>query len=138
MSVGAKEQVGRLLALVPLIQREGSMNVADAANRLGVDPEQLVKDLRVLIYCGWPGWMPGHLIELDLDALDGESMIHIHHPDYFSAPRRLSTAEATAITAALITLRELREEGARQSSGSTARDAGNGLVSVGIDECGRQ
>src|SRR3546814_14781341 len=97
MSVGAKGKVGRLLALVPLIQREGSMNVADAANRLGVDPEQLVKDLRVLIYCGWPGWMPGDLTEVDLDALDGESMIHIHNADYFSAPLRLSTAEASAI-----------------------------------------
>ncbi|HEY9565399.1 MAG TPA: WYL domain-containing protein [Nocardioides sp.] len=115
MSVGAKEQVGRLLALVPLIQREGSMNVADAANRLGVDPEQLVKDLRVLIYCGWPGWMPGDLIEVDLDALDGESMIHIHNADYFSAPLRLSTAEASAITVALRTLREVADEETTQS-----------------------
>src|SRR3546814_17047940 len=91
MSVGAKEQVGRLLALVPLIQREGSMNVADAANRLGVDPEQLVKDLRVLLYCGWPGWMTGDLLEVDLAALAGESMLHIHTADNFSEPLRIST-----------------------------------------------
>ncbi|KQZ70408.1 helix-turn-helix transcriptional regulator [Nocardioides sp. Root151] len=106
MSAGAKEQVGRLLALVPLIQREGDMRLEDAARRLGVPPEQLVADLRVLIYCGWPGWMPGDLIEVDLDALDGDSVIRIHNADYLGTPLRLSAAEASAITVALRTLRE--------------------------------
>ena len=69
MSAGAKEQVGRLLALVPLIRREGDMSVQNAADRLGIDPQQLIDDLRVLIYCGWPGWLPGDLIEVDLDAV---------------------------------------------------------------------
>ncbi|KRF17185.1 hypothetical protein ASG90_07695 [Nocardioides sp. Soil797] len=106
MSSGAKEQVGRLLALVPLIRREGDMRVDTAAERLGVPAQQLVDDLRVLIYCGWPGWLPGDLIEVDLDALDGESVIRIHNADYLSAPLRLSAAEASAITVALRTLRE--------------------------------
>ncbi|WP_067429547.1 helix-turn-helix transcriptional regulator [Nocardioides jensenii] len=106
MTTGAKEQVGRLLALVPLIRREGDMRLEDAAARLGVPPEQLVADLRVLIYCGWPGWMPGDLIEVDLDALDGDSVIRIHNADYLQAPLRLSAAEASAITVALRTLRE--------------------------------
>lgn len=106
MSSGAKEQVGRLLALVPLIRREGEMRVDEAAARLGIEPAQLVADLRVLIYCGWPGWLPGDLIEVDLDALDGDSLIRIHNADYLSAPLRLSAAEASAITVALRTLRE--------------------------------
>lgn len=110
MSGGAKEQVSRLLALVPLVRREGSMNVDQAAARLGLDPDQLIKDLRVLIYCGWPGWMPGDLIEVDLDALDGESMIHIHNAEYLASPMRLSSAEASAITVALRTLREVASE----------------------------
>jgi proteasome accessory factor C len=107
---GAKEQVSRLLALVPLIRREGSMNVDSAAARLGMEPEQLIKDLRVLIYCGWPGWLPGDLIEVDLDALDGESLIHIHNADYLATPLRLSIAEASAVTVALRTLREVATE----------------------------
>ena len=45
---GAKEQVGRQLALVPLIQRRGAMGLEEAAATLGVPSEQLVKDLRVL------------------------------------------------------------------------------------------
>ena len=51
------------------VARRRSMSLEDAATTLGVASEQLVKDLRVLIYCGWPGWMPGDLIEVDLDAL---------------------------------------------------------------------
>ncbi|RYP83596.1 WYL domain-containing protein [Nocardioides guangzhouensis] len=106
MSGGAKEQVGRLLALVPLIQRRGAMAVDEAAAALGVAPDQLVKDLRVLIYCGWPGWLPGDLIEVDLDALDGEGVIRITNADYLRAPLRLSPAEASAMIVALRTLRE--------------------------------
>lgn len=106
MSSGAKEQVGRLLALVPLIRRAGEMSVHDAAAALDLDPAQLVADLRVLIYCGWPGWMPGDLIEVDLDALDEDGVIRIHNADYLNAPLRLSAAEASAITVALRTLRE--------------------------------
>ena len=109
MSTGAKEQVGRLLALVPLIRREGDMSVDVAADRLGIAAQQLIADLRVLIYCGWPGWLPGDLIEVDLDALDGESVIRIHNADYLGAPLRLSAAEASAITVALRTLRESAE-----------------------------
>ena len=106
MSGGAKEQVGRLLALVPLIQRRGAMGLEEAATTLGVPSEQLVKDLRVLIYCGWPGWLPGDLIEVDLDALDGEGVIRITNADYLSTPLRLSPAEASAMIVALRTLRE--------------------------------
>jgi proteasome accessory factor C len=106
VSGGAKEQVGRLLALVPLIQRRGAMGVDEAAAALGVAPDQLVKDLRVLIYCGWPGWLPGDLIEVDLDALDGDGVIRITNADYLRAPLRLSPAEASAMIVALRTLRE--------------------------------
>lgn len=109
MSAGAKEQVGRLLALVPLIQRRGPMLLDEAARELGVDPGQLAKDLRVLIYCGWPGWLPGDLIEVDLDALDGEQVIRITNADYLAAPLRLSPTEASAIIVALRTLRASAE-----------------------------
>lgn len=108
MSTGAREQVGRLLALVPLIQRRGEMRLDEAAAALGMEEDQLVKDLRVLMFCGWPGWLPGDLIEVDLDALDGERMIRIHNAEYLNAPLRLSPAEASAV---IVALRILRESG---------------------------
>lgn len=103
----AKDQVGRLLALVPLIRRRGEIHVEEAANLLGVTAAQLVADLRVLIFCGWPGWLPGDLIEVDLDALEpgGDGMIRIANADYLAEPLRLSRAEASALLVALNTLR---------------------------------
>lgn len=103
----AKDQVGRLLALVPLIRRRGEIHVDEAAALLGVTPAQLISDLQVLIFCGWPGWLPGDLIEVDLDALEpgGDGMIRIANADYLAAPLRLSRAEASALLVALQTLR---------------------------------
>ena len=112
MSNNAKEQVGRLLALVPLIRRQGSMHVDEAAAALGVSPSQLVKDLNVLIFCGWPGWLPGDLIEVEMDAFEqgGDGMIRISNADYLKQPLRLSPAEASAVIVALRTLRESADE----------------------------
>ncbi len=103
----AKDQVGRLLALVPLIRRRGEIHVDEAAGLLGVSSAQLISDLQVLIFCGWPGWLPGDLIEVDLDALapGGDGMIRIANADYLAAPLRLSRAEASALLVALQTLR---------------------------------
>lgn len=112
MTNNAKEQVGRLLALVPLIRRQGSMHVEQAAAALGVPPAQVVKDLKVLIFCGWPGWLPGDLIEVDLDAFEagGDGIIRISNADYLKEPLRLSPAEASAVIVALRTLRESADE----------------------------
>jgi len=112
VSNNAKEQVGRLLALVPLIRRQGAMHVEQAAAALGVPPAQLVKDLKVLIFCGWPGWLPGDLIEVDLDAFEagGDGIIRISNADYLTEPLRLSPAEASAVIVALRTLRESADE----------------------------
>lgn len=103
----AKDQVGRLLALVPLIRRRGEIHVDEAAALLGVSAAQLISDLQVLIFCGWPGWLPGDLIEVDLDALapGGDGMIRIANADYLAAPLRLSRAEASALLVALQALR---------------------------------
>lgn len=117
MNNNAKDQVARLLALVPLIRRQGAMHVEQAAELLGVSPAQVVKDLKVLIFCGWPGWMPGDLIEVDLDAFEegGDGIIKISNADYLKAPLRLSAAEASAVIVALRTLRESSDESVRAS-----------------------
>ena len=55
---GAKEQVARLLTLVPYLHARGEVGLDEAAARLGVTAEQLVKDLQVLFMCGLPGRLP--------------------------------------------------------------------------------
>ncbi|RJS47214.1 helix-turn-helix transcriptional regulator [Nocardioides cavernaquae] len=121
MSSGAKDQVGRLLALVPLIRRRGAMRVDEVADMLGVSPAQLVKDLKVLIFCGWPGWYPDDLIDVDLDALEpgGDGMIRISNADCLQEPLRLSTAEASALLVAVRALRDSADPAVLPSIDST-------------------
>ena len=103
---GARGQVGRLLALVPYIQSRREVSVDEAAAEFGVKPEQIVKDLNVLWFCGLPGLGMGDLIEVDMDALEGEGVIRVSNADYLSRPLRLDSSEASALIVALRALRE--------------------------------
>jgi proteasome accessory factor C len=58
--------------------------------------------------CGLPGGYPDDLIDVDLDALEGEEgdgVIRVSNADYLARPLRLSPTEATAIIVALRALR---------------------------------
>jgi len=103
---GAREQVGRLLALVPWIQARREVSLEEAAAEFGVRPTQIVKDLKVLWFCGLPGLGMGDLIEVDMDALEGEGVIRVSNADYLTRPLRLDSGEASALIVALRTLRE--------------------------------
>ncbi|QIK76508.1 helix-turn-helix transcriptional regulator [Nocardioides piscis] len=97
----AREQVGRLLALVPYLHQHGEVRVSEAAAALGVEPAQLDKDLRVLFMCGLPGGYPDDLINVDLDALEGEGIIRVDNADYLARPVRFGPTEAAALVVAL-------------------------------------
>lgn len=107
---GAKDQVARLLTLVPYLHAKGTGEVRldEAARALGVNERTLVRDLRVLFLCGLPGGYPDDLIDVDIDALvapDGDRVIRVSNADYLSRPLRLTPNEATAIIVALRALR---------------------------------
>lgn len=111
-AAGAKEQVGRLLTLVPYLHSRGSVQVVEAAEALGVTPEQLLKDLKILFMCGLPGGYPDDLIDVDIDALEGEDghvrgdgVIRVSNADYLTRPMRLTPTEASAMIVALRALR---------------------------------
>ncbi len=103
---GARDQVARLLALVPYIQARREVSLEDAAADFGVRPAQLVKDLNVLWFCGLPGLGMGDLIDVDMDALEGDGVIRVSNADYLSRPLRLDSSEASALVVALRALRE--------------------------------
>ena len=103
----ASEQVRRLLALVPYLQEREGVHVEQVAADFGVPVATIVRDLKVLWYCGLPGSMPGDLIEVDMEALDGEGVIHLDNADYLARPLRLDPQEAVALIVALRTLREV-------------------------------
>jgi proteasome accessory factor C len=48
----------------------------------------------------------GDLIEVDMDALDGEGVIRLSNADYLTRPLRLDSSEASALIVALRALRE--------------------------------
>ncbi len=102
---GAKDQVARLLTLVPFLHARGQVRLDEAALALGIPATQLVKDLKVLLMCGLPGGYPDDLIDVDLDALEDEGVIRVSNVDYLSRPLRLSPTEATAMIVALRALR---------------------------------
>ena len=103
---GSRDQVNRLLALVPYLQRRGEVSVAEAAREFGVPVATMRRDVRVLPFCGLPGLGMGDLIELDFDALDGEKVIRLSNADYLTRPLRLDSTEAAALVVGLRALAE--------------------------------
>jgi len=105
--VTSQAQVRRLLSLVPYLREHDGAAVADVAAAFGVSPKTLRADLNVLWMCGMPGLSPGDLIDIDMDAVDGEGVIHLSNADYLTRPLRLTADEALALVLALRTLREI-------------------------------
>ncbi|HEY3002173.1 MAG TPA: WYL domain-containing protein, partial [Kribbellaceae bacterium] len=103
----ARDQVQRLLALVPYLRDNDGARVDDVAREFGVKPKQILADLKVLWFCGLPGAQMGDLIEIDIDAAEGEGVIHLTNADYLARPLRLAADEALALLTALRTLREV-------------------------------
>ena len=128
----AKQQVRRLLALVPYIQSRKEVALEQAASDFGVSPAQIVKDLNVLWYCGLPGLGMGDLIDVDMDALDGEGVIRVSNVDYLGRPLRLGSTEASALIVALRALREASDEAVRpivdRTLGKLEAAAGDGAA----------
>jgi proteasome accessory factor C len=108
----AREQVARLLALVPYVQSRNEVSLQQAADDFEVRPAQIVKDLNVLWFCGLPGLGMGDLIDIDMEAL-GEGVIRLSNAEYLSRPLRLGSSEASALIVALRTLRDGGDETVR-------------------------
>jgi len=119
-TAGAKDQVARLLTLVPYLHAHGEVRLDKAAEALGVDPDQLLGDLKVLFMCGLPGGFPDDLIDVDLDALEGpdgvqtDGVIRVSNADYLRRPLRLSPTEASAVIVALRALRNGAKDDTRE------------------------
>ncbi len=113
---GAREQVSRLLALVPYLQTRTDVSLAEVARDFGVGPEQIMKDLKVLWMCGLPGLTPDKMIDVDFEAIedDPEGVVRIDNADFLSRPVRLGSSEASALIVALRALREGSQESSHE------------------------
>ena len=109
----SQAQVRRLLSLVPYLREHDGVAMTTVAATFGVSVSTLRDDLNVLWMCGMPGLTPGDLIDIDMDAVDGEGVIHLSNADYLTRPLRLAADEALALVLALRTLREIAGPGKR-------------------------
>jgi proteasome accessory factor C len=143
--VTSQAQVRRLLSLVPYLREHDGAAMADVAKAFGISVRTLREDLNVLWMCGMPGLSPGDLIDIDMDAVEGEGVIHLSNADYLTRPLRLSADEALALVLALRTLREIAGPGQRDAvdralaklevaAGSSATDQATVTVTGAQDE----
>ena len=100
--------------------------MTEVAEAFGISVKTLRDDLSVLWMCGMPGLTPGDLIDIDMDAVDGEGKIHLSNADYLPRPLRLSADEALALMLALRTLREVAGPGQPRCGRPGTEQAGSG------------
>jgi proteasome accessory factor C len=98
-------RLGRILVLLPYAIKHPGVSVAELARKFGVTKHDLLEDLQLVFLCGLPGYGPGDLIDVDLD----EDRVYVRMADYFSAPLRLTPAEALLLYAGGATVAALPE-----------------------------
>jgi len=95
------QRLTRILAVLPWIIAHNGAETADVVDRFGYrDTAELVQDMHLVFMTGLPGYGPGDLIDVDIY----EDEVFVEAADYFSAPLRLTPAEALGLLASGMTL----------------------------------
>ncbi|WP_040284502.1 WYL domain-containing protein [Tessaracoccus massiliensis] len=95
------EQIARLLRLVPYLSAHPGVEVDVVARVFDVAPQQIIKDLEVLQFCGLPGGYYDDLFDVDIEAVREQGRIEFRNADVLARPLRLRPAEAASLMAAL-------------------------------------
>jgi proteasome accessory factor C len=98
----------RILVMLPYAIHHPGVSVDELARKFGTSKRDLIDDLKLLFMCGLPGYGPGDLIDVSYE----EDRVYVRMADYFSAPLRLTPAEAIALyagSAAIAALPEMDE-----------------------------
>ncbi|MBQ1080906.1 YafY family protein [Nocardiopsis sp. B62] len=127
------DQLRRLLMLVPYALGR-DVRVPEVARHFGLSEKQVVSDLSLLWMCGLPGYTPGDLIDVDLDAARETGEIIIANADTLAQPLRLTADEAASLVVGLSLLEALPEAqgiegGALKRVGEKLRTAAGSAVS---------
>ncbi len=99
------KQVVRMLAMVPYLQSNQGIPLADLAAEFNIRPAQAQRELEIMMLTGW-GEFHGELIDFDMTALQDEGVVYIRDAEFMSRPLRVSRSEAAALIVALRTLRQ--------------------------------
>lgn len=107
----ATQRLSRLLTMVPWLMNRQGVDIAEAADQLGVSQEQIVDDLELLFVCGTPGHYPDDLIEASWEG----GRVHVGNAEEIARPLRLGRDEALALIVALRALAATPGVGAQDS-----------------------
>lgn len=139
----SKDQVTRMLALVPYLRGNGGIPVRSVAADFGVPTRQIIKDLNVLWFCGLPEAVTGEMIDVDMEALTADGVVYIDNAEFLQRPVRLTEQEAVSLIVALRALRSTATDAERttidsalaklsDAAGEAARSSA--LVDVHLEE----
>jgi len=120
--VTTDDQVPRLLALAPYVLNHRGVSVEQVARKFRVTPQQIVKDLNILWMCGLPNNEGGDLIDVDMEAAQGEGgVVVIDNADYLARPMRFTADEAMGLIVALRAIETTATGVAKESASSAMR-----------------
>jgi proteasome accessory factor C len=109
---GSNDQVARLLALVPYLQRHEGIPVQSVADDFGVPVRQIYRDINTLMVTGTAD-QHGSLIDFDYGALEDEGLVYIRDAEFLPRPLRLARNEGVALIIGLRALRETADDDQR-------------------------
>ncbi|MEP6658731.1 MAG: WYL domain-containing protein [Acidimicrobiales bacterium] len=89
------ERLRRLLVVLPWLMAHGRARVDDVAERFGVSPDDLVRDLELAALCGLPPYTD-ELVDLYIE----DGWVEVGIPRLFTRPRRFTPDEGFALLAA--------------------------------------
>jgi proteasome accessory factor C len=101
MSSDVHERLRRLLFLVPYVAKRPGITVDELARASGMGKDELLKELDLLTLVGRPPFQPDDFIDLHVE----NDRVYVDLDQRFSAPPRLTAAEAAALAAAAELLR---------------------------------
>jgi proteasome accessory factor C len=123
------KRLQRILLLLPYAIKHPGVSVDELSAKFDVKKKDLLDDLNLVFMCGLPGYGPGDLIDVSLE----DDRIYVRMADYFSAPLKLTPAEALALyagSAAIVEVPEMNEADAlKRALAKLAR-------AIGMDEEG--
>ena len=90
------ERLRRLLFLVPYVAKHPGISVDELARELGMKKKALLEELDLLAYVGRPPFQPDDFIDIYVE----DDQVYVDLDQRFSAPPRLTAAEAVALRAA--------------------------------------
>lgn len=89
----AGRRLQRLLTMVPYIVRRGVVPIAELAETFGASPEEILRDVNLLLWTGSPPYTPDVLI----DVIVEDDEVRLRLADTLAKPLRLTRTEAVSL-----------------------------------------